>query len=31
MEEIYIVGAAYTPIGKFAGTLAETSARPARW
>src|SRR5213075_2578680 len=26
MEEIYIVGAARTPIGKFAGTLAKTPA-----
>src|SRR3954464_11799251 len=26
MEEIYIVGAARTPIGKFGGTLAKTSA-----
>ena len=26
MEEIYIVGAARTPIGKFGGTLAKTPA-----
>src|ERR671935_2104767 len=26
MEEIYIVGAARTPIGKFGGTLAKTAA-----
>src|SRR5258708_38486966 len=26
MEEIYIVGAVRTPIGKFGGTLAKTSA-----
>ena len=28
MEEIVIVGAARTPIGKFGGTLAKTSRRP---
>ena len=26
MEEIYIVGAARTPIGKFGGSLAKTPA-----